>query len=201
MTYYSLQSRSSTSTPATGFSTSPLNVLRGNLLSTAAGFVSDDAEQFFDDLTGSTTVDFYALESELVPTRPIHKAPDKDTRISVSVLSRKLRSVYDYTHAHDDVALPVSDAAVRNAEYFFAILANVSSNLELQIGHPHVTTDGEGRVQLEWWNGVRKLSIFVEAHRVEYIRVFGTNIHTDMVEGELNFLSDTEEVLNWISDA
>lgn len=54
----------------------------------------------------------------------------------------------------------------------------------LQWHTPHVTTEGEGDVQLEWWHGDRALLITITASSVDYLRVWGHRINEDMEEGD-----------------
>ncbi|WP_315757958.1 hypothetical protein [Bradyrhizobium sp. SZCCHNRI2007] len=57
----------------------------------------------------------------------------------------------------------------------------------LKIGRwaiPHITCSDQGEIVCEWWEGQRKLTIYF-GEASEYIKVWGTNIDSEMESGEL----------------
>ena len=48
---------------------------------------------------------------------------------------------------------------------------------------PHVSTNEDGNVVFEWWQGVRKLTVYVRSAHVTYIKVWGVNIDSEMEDG------------------
>lgn len=50
---------------------------------------------------------------------------------------------------------------------------------------PHVAANENGEITLEWWEGTRKLTLFVRADRIEYLRTWGENIENEMDDGTL----------------
>lgn len=50
---------------------------------------------------------------------------------------------------------------------------------------PHITCSDQSEIVCEWWNGERKLTIYF-GPTSEYIKVWGTDIDTEMESGELH---------------
>jgi hypothetical protein len=50
---------------------------------------------------------------------------------------------------------------------------------------PHVAANEDGEVLLEWWKGDKKLTLFVKADGIDYLRTWGERIEHDMDDGEL----------------
>lgn len=52
---------------------------------------------------------------------------------------------------------------------------------------PHMTCNrtGRGEVVLEWWNGERKLTVYIESEGMHYVKSWGADINTDMQDGDL----------------
>lgn len=78
-------------------------------------------------------------------------------------------------------------AAVQRALAFvktFYIHAQVTSNV---IGYewvrPHVSSSEDGEVVLEWWRGDHKLTIYVSSDSADFVKVWGSDIATEMADG------------------
>src|SRR5579859_4620221 len=60
---------------------------------------------------------------------------------------------------------------------------------------PHISSDEDGAVVLEWWSGNRakKLTVYVRPDGAHYIKVWGPHIENEMEDGELeqDAVSDT----------
>jgi len=50
---------------------------------------------------------------------------------------------------------------------------------------PHVSATEDGEVAFEWWNGPRKLTIYVGPRRSTFLKSWGPHIVDDMVDGVL----------------
>lgn len=65
---------------------------------------------------------------------------------------------------------------------------------------PHVSASSDGEVVLEWWNKDRKLTLYVSAGVIEFIKVWGANIASEMEDGMFTLTDeDYFEVLwDWL---
>lgn len=63
---------------------------------------------------------------------------------------------------------------------------------------PHVTAGEEGNVVFEWWKGEKKLTIYVSPVDISFVKVWGTNINTEMAEGNITNSKDFHSVWSWI---
>ncbi len=51
---------------------------------------------------------------------------------------------------------------------------------------PHISSSEDGEVVFEWWNGSRKLTIYVGPRELTYIKSWGPNVQSDMEDGEVS---------------
>lgn len=51
---------------------------------------------------------------------------------------------------------------------------------------PFISSDEDGYITVEWYEEERELHLLIGENEAEYLRVWGTNIDTDMDEGFLN---------------
>jgi hypothetical protein len=64
---------------------------------------------------------------------------------------------------------------------------------------PLTTVDEFGDIVFEWWHGSRKITVYVTPETVEYIKVSGPNMHTDMDDGELSTREDRQNLWQWLT--
>lgn len=65
--------------------------------------------------------------------------------------------------------------------------------------NPHVIADAHGNVVLEWWEGRKKLTIYVHPETVEYVKVWGPDIFSDMEDGEVE-REDHRALWRWLTE-
>jgi hypothetical protein len=65
---------------------------------------------------------------------------------------------------------------------------------------PHVTADEDGDVMFEWWNGERGLTIYISEESSSYIIDWGTNITSEMDDGEASTSEKRRELWSWLTD-
>lgn len=64
---------------------------------------------------------------------------------------------------------------------------------------PHVIADAHGSVVFEWWEGQKKLTIYASAKTVEYVKVWGPDIFSDMEDGEVGGVEDRRALWRWLT--
>ena len=62
---------------------------------------------------------------------------------------------------------------------------------------PYVSSNENGEVVFEWWSGQRKLTLYIGERRLEYIKVWGPSITTQMADGVLT-LGEFYTLWNWL---
>jgi hypothetical protein len=65
---------------------------------------------------------------------------------------------------------------------------------------PHVVADAHGNVVLEWWEGRKKLTIYVYPKTVEYVKVWGPDIFSEMEDGEVEGAEDHRALWRWLTE-
>jgi hypothetical protein len=64
---------------------------------------------------------------------------------------------------------------------------------------PNVVADADGNVVFEWWEGQKKLTIYIHPETVEYVKVWGPDILSEMENGEVEGIEDRRMLWNWLS--
>jgi hypothetical protein len=65
---------------------------------------------------------------------------------------------------------------------------------------PHVVADADGDVVFEWWNGRKKLTVYVTPNTVEYVKVEGPDIASDMEDGTVGVDRARLDLWHWLLD-
>lgn len=65
---------------------------------------------------------------------------------------------------------------------------------------PHVSASPDGEVVLEWWNKDRKLTLYISTGIIEYIKVWGANIASEMEDGTFSLSEEDhfEALWDWL---
>lgn len=63
---------------------------------------------------------------------------------------------------------------------------------------PNITTGSEGEVVFEWWQGAKKLTVYVSSQAVEYVQVWGIDIYEDMSDGNAEPVETCMKLWAWL---
>ena len=64
---------------------------------------------------------------------------------------------------------------------------------------PHISSNERGQITLEWWRNERTLTLFVRsAEQVDYLKAWGSNIESEMEDGEVSRLADFAALSRWL---
>jgi len=97
--------------------------------------------------------------------------------------------------------LPIFPGTISSA---VDIITRIQEFVPQDLDTPHVTTDGDGAVLLEWWVGTRKLSVYItNVHRhpnthSKYLKIWGPNMETEMEEGNIQDIATVQECWKWL---
>lgn len=75
--------------------------------------------------------------------------------------------------------------------------ANTSSSRKPWIT-PHVGSDECGDVSFEWWRGERKITLYITPDAVEYLKVWGIRMFSEMEDGTINSAGQWSALWNWL---
>ncbi len=64
---------------------------------------------------------------------------------------------------------------------------------------PNVVADAHGNVVFEWWEGQKRLTIYIHPETVEYVKVWGPDIFSEMDDGEAEGIEDRRRLWNWLT--
>jgi hypothetical protein len=97
---------------------------------------------------------------------------------------------------HD--ALPPDRGAITQASAWIRELRRDASATAYAWRPPHVTASAEGEVVFEWWNEPKKLTVYVAAGEVTYVRAWGTDITAEMDEGDASTSTSRGQIWTWL---
>lgn len=63
---------------------------------------------------------------------------------------------------------------------------------------PHISADEGGEVSFEWWKGRRKLSVYISADAIEYVKVEKADSSVKMEDGFIESLQERRHLWNWL---
>lgn len=63
---------------------------------------------------------------------------------------------------------------------------------------PLIVADAFGNVVFEWWEGHKKLTVYVTPTGAEYVKVWGPDIFSDMEDGDLKGAEDRQALWHWL---
>jgi hypothetical protein len=63
---------------------------------------------------------------------------------------------------------------------------------------PHVTSSAEGEVVFEWWNGSKKVTVYISADEATAVRVWGADITAEMDEGDASTATSRRQLWTWL---
>jgi hypothetical protein len=97
-----------------------------------------------------------------------------------------------------DAAAPNPDA-IRQAYWWIEDLYENTLTTDKGWIAPHVVADAHGNVVLEWWEGQKKLTVYIHPETVEYVKVWGPDIFSEMEDGEVEGIEDRRALWNWLT--
>lgn len=97
-----------------------------------------------------------------------------------------------------DAVSPRSEA-IAAARHWIRIMFEDAAATPYAWADPLVTASAEGDVVFEWWNGPRKLTVYVSGDSVEYVKAWGPNITEEMSDGEIRSASDRRALWSWLA--
>jgi hypothetical protein len=95
-------------------------------------------------------------------------------------------------------ALPPGSEVVARAEDWIVKLFLAVADLGRIWIHPNVTASADGEVVFEWWYGQKKLTVYVTDESVDYVQVWGTDMDTEMSDGNAEPLSTCRSLWLWL---
>ena len=86
------------------------------------------------------------------------------------------------------------DAAIRWIPQMFATV----DSTRYEWRQPYISSDEEGNVSLEWWQGTHKLTLYITPEVVEYLKVWGPHLIDEMEDGDIENTNQVRLLWNWL---
>ena len=98
-----------------------------------------------------------------------------------------------------DNYIPVPGAVTKAVEWLLSLSAEISG--ETSQLTPLANVSPEGEVVLEWWQGGRKLTIYISDSAIEYLQVWGKDIEAEMSEGDADSAETPLILWKWLTNS
>jgi len=120
----------------------------------------------------------------VAPIDLISNSPDELFKLSFDEFSERLRGLLQKIQGGLIPASEIDRHTVELAKQFTRRIYSIIVKNELTWETPHVATDGEGEVSLEWWHRRKALTIFIDpSGQIEYLKAWGPHIWREMEDG------------------
>lgn len=129
----------------------------------------------------------------------------KTRTLDASVLDYRI--IYQSLGDTDSSAIPEHFKYYQSARYdqwirdWVKRLHLVAAENTLWWQKPLVNISINAEIVLEWWYKSKKLTFYISPdNKVDFVKVWGPDIHTQMEDGSLKSKSELISILNWIAD-
>lgn len=105
----------------------------------------------------------------------------------IEAINRRLDQLSAYQQGWDGQGSDAPSAeALANARQFLqeAFRSALRHSVSSEWQRPHITANEDGQIVFEWWNGNRKLTLYLGSDNSSYIKSWGPHIINDMQDGE-----------------
>ncbi len=164
--------------------------------SMANGELSDHIMASIVSFYGSSEVLSYSS-----PQFPVDDASivERIVKEALKETRTKLRNLLTWSAGWNgfDSLAPNPDAVLHAENWIVRLFLEVA-DVGLTWIQPNVIADANGDVVFEWWYGKKKLTVYIEDESAEYVQVWGTNIHSEMSNGDAEPISTCRSLWLWL---
>lgn len=96
-----------------------------------------------------------------------------------------------------EVAAP-DPSAIEQAKRWIASMHRDTKSVGLPWENPHVSASEDGDVSFEWWQGQKKLTVYVSATTTLLLKVWGLSITNQMAEGVAETIDERQSAWSWL---
>lgn len=131
---------------------------------------------------------------------PVVVVPEREKPLTAQAIAEGvawLETLKENWDGHDSLA--PAPSLVAYAREVIALLYAGALARNLYWFPPHIGVNERGQITLEWWRKERDLAVFIRAEgQIEYLKAWGSNIETEMEDGELSRLDDFAALSRWL---
>lgn len=125
------------------------------------------------------------------------RTPLDDVRGTITKLRKMLDWPEDW-NGHG-ATKPSAPAILKASHWIVQMRADAGSTGEHWL-KPYVVPDQDGDIVFEWSNGERTLSAYVSPDAVEYLKVWGADIHSQMEDDVIRMREDNRSLWLWLME-
>jgi len=176
---------------------------RGRLdrvVSGADALVSSAGTLHLLDLDSAMTLASSAL-AKLFAERFAARQPTAKPVAPEAVASKRLAELLTWPEGWNgyDAKAPTPEAVIAAARLFGSLEAAARED-GVELPEPSITASASGEVVAEWWGGDKKLTLYVLPDRVDYVKVWGPDVRTQMLDGTVTRPRQVLGLVTWLRD-
>ena len=97
----------------------------------------------------------------------------------------------------------IGELGADNETYKYAIewlkqLRTIVAANQMWWGEPLVNLSIDSEIVFEWWHGTNKLTVYILGNTAEYIKVWGTDIDSEMEDGTSSSPAELMALWKWL---
>jgi hypothetical protein len=120
--------------------------------------------------------------------------------IPISSSIQKIRQLQSWGTNWDGAeVIAVSTKAAACTTALIDQIYSIGNELDLDWIAPNVTASPHGEVVLEWWNREKKLTIYVNENRSDYVLAWGLDVDSEMKDGILS-ATEIAPIFEWLGE-
>lgn len=140
------------------------------------------------------------LRQESDPYQPrVPRVIQRNFHAPLAFLRAEIAALQERVLGWDGYNAPAPDARAINAALHWAqSLFSEANRTSAGWSQPRVSSDESGNVTLEWRKGARSLELFVTPEGLEYLKVWGPDMVSDMSDGTVTRPEGFRALWNWL---
>ena len=142
----------------------------------------------------------YAIQQEAAPYQPpTPRVIARNFRDSLLSTLQEVHALEKRAPGWDGYDAPAPNPrAIARAIRELPRMSELANSTRFSWQESYVSSDENGNVSLEWWQGRRKVTVYVSPDEMDYVKVWGTNIFDEMEDGKLSDLGAWRAVWDWL---
>ncbi|MEP0801248.1 hypothetical protein [Funiculus sociatus] len=163
------------------------------------------ADCLFDRANTSKIKDAYVrLQISVGKASNLDSVTEKEKALSLSFLSKiaETRKYENLEEVLEEISNIAKEIHVANGLKLINKLYNIAKKHHFWWHSPLINRGIDEEVVFEWWNVEKKLTIYVSENTVEFIKVWGADIDSEMQDGVVDIGSDEalKDIWKWIAN-
>jgi hypothetical protein len=146
---------------------------------------------FFPESNGQIILSFIKLSTDIQIEESLSKIIASNHTLEIQPITNRL----------EKIASQLETKTLHNTFLLIRELIKISKSQKLWWSTPMINVSDDFDVVLEWWNKNKSLAFYINQETIDYIKVWGADIDSEMEDGLINSVHDGSiaKLWQWIS--